>query len=360
MNADAGPQSAERRAVAAPPRGVAAEPRGVALEPPNPFEALRQIFAGYCLSRGLHVIADLGVADALGETARSASELAGSVGADPDALDRLLRLLSAHGIFEADHGKYRHSAASHLLRSDHPQSARPLARMFGLSLNWSAYGAMDHAIRTGRPAAEITMPGGFWSHFAEHPDESAVFNAAMAAKAQAQVAAIVPAYDFSKCERIGDIGGGRGHLLQAVLHSSPGAKGVLFDLPHVIGDVADIASDRLMLHGGDFFKDPLPECDAYLLMEVIHDWPDAESSAILGAIRRSAPAGATLLLIEEIVPEDPGPHWAKILDIHMLTLLGGRQRTLQEYEGLLRAAGFTLRREIGTAAGISILEAEAV
>jgi hypothetical protein len=95
-------------------------------------------------------------------------------------------------------------------------------------------------------------------------------------------------------------------------------------------------------------------------MEVIHDWPDAESSEILRAIRRSAPAGATLLLIEEIIPDEPGPHWSKLLDIHMLTLLGGRQRTLKEYEGLLRAAGFTLHREIGTAAGISILEAEAV
>lgn len=346
MSSTAGPQSAERQA------GTA--------EPPDPFESLRQIYAGYCLSRGLHVIADLGVADALGETARSASELAGSVGVDPDALDRLLRLLSAHGIFESEHGKYRHSPGSRLLRSDHPQSARPLARMFGLSLNWTAYGSMEHAIRTGRPALETTLPGGFWNHFATHPDESAVFNAAMAAKARAQVSAIASSYDFSRAERIGDIGGGRGHLLQAVLQSSPRAKGVLFDLPHVIADVADIGSERLALHGGDFFKDPLPECDTYLLMEIIHDWPDSESSQILSAIRRSAPAGATLLLIEEIIPDDPGPHWSKVLDIHMLTLLGGRQRTLKEYEALLRAAGFTLQREIGTAAGISILETQAV
>jgi hypothetical protein len=326
----------------------------------SPFESLRRVFSGYCLSRGLHVVADLGVADALGETPRSAAELAGSVGADPDALDRLLRLLSSHGIFESKHGRYGHSAASRLLRSDHPQSARPLARMFGLAMNWSTYGAMEHAIRTGRPAAEVTMPGGFWSHFAAHPDDSAVFNAAMAAKAQAQVASIVPIYDFSSCERIGDIGGGRGHLLRAVLQVAPHAKGVLFDLPHVIEDASDIASDRLALRGGDFFKDPLPECDTYLLMEVIHDWADAESAAILAAIRRSARPGSKLLLIEEIIPDDPGPHWSKVLDIHMLTLLGGRQRTLNEYEGLLRPAGFTLRREIGTASGISILEAEAV
>lgn len=326
----------------------------------NPFESLRQIYSGYCLARGLHVVADLGVADALGDTPRSAAELAGSVGADPDALDRLLRLLSAHGIFQSEKGRYHHSAASRLLRSDHPQSARPLARMFGLSLNWSAYGAMEHSIRTGRPAVEMTLPGGFWSHFAAHPEDSAVFNAAMAAKAIAQVAAIVPAYDFSKCERIGDIGGGRGHLLQAVLRSAPRARGILFDLPHVIADASDIASDRLALQGGDFFKDPLPECDTYLVMEIIHDWPDAESAAILGAIRRSARPGATLLLLEEIIPDDPGPHWSKVLDIHMLTLLGGRQRTLPEYEHLLREAGFALRREIETAAGISILVAEAV
>jgi hypothetical protein len=326
---------------------------------PNPFESLRQIYSGYAASRALHVIADLGVADALDESPRSAANLAKSVGADPEALDRVLRLLSSYGVFEATGDGYRHSPASRFLRSDHPGSARPLARMFGLPMNWSAYGELAHTLRTGRPATERTLPEGFWKHFSAHPEESAIFNEAMAAKARAQIPAIVAAYDFSKFERIGDIGGGRGHLLQAVLQAAPKAKGILFDLPHVTADAASAASDRLTLHSGDFFKDPLPECDAYIVMEVIHDWGDRESEAILKAIRRAAPSNAVLLLIEEIVPDDPGPHWSKVLDVHMLTLLGGKQRTFRQYESLLRAAGFAAKREIPTPFGISIIEATA-
>ncbi len=148
---------------------------------------------------------------------------------------------------------------------------------------------------------------------------------------------------------IGDIGGGSGHLLRAILaDAAPNAKGILFELPHVIEEASGMASERLVLQAGDFFRDPLPPCDAYLLMEIIHDWGDEESAAILRAIRSAAPDGARLLLIETIVPDDPGPHWSKMLDIHMLTLLGGRQRTTQEYEELLADAGFVLEREIDT------------
>ena len=326
----------------------------------NPFETLRQISAGYAVSRALHAVADLGVADALGDSPRSAADLAKSVGADPDALDRILRLLSSYGVFEAaDHG-YRHSPASRLLRSDQPGSVRNLARMFGLSINWSAYHEFGHTIRTGRPATEKSLPEGFWEYFSKHPEESAIFNGAMAGKAQAQVPAVVAAYDFSRFERIGDIGGGRGHLLQAVLQAAPKAKGVLFDLPHVVADAAATRSDRLELHAGDFFKDPLPACDGYIIMEVIHDWADQESEAILTSIRRAAPAGATLLLVEEIIAEGPGPDWAKVLDVHMLTLLGGKQRTLRQYESLLRAAGFAMKRDIPTPVGVSVIEAAAI
>ena len=132
---------------------------------------------------------------------------------------------------------------------------------------------------------------------------------------------------------------------------------MLFDLPHVVEDKGGAVSPRLTRQGGDFFKDKLPVCDAYLVMEVIHDWSDAESVSILKAIRRAAPSHAKLLLIEEMVPDEPGPGWSKILDIHMLVLLGGLQRTRAQYEALFDAAGFSFKREIETGAGISILEA---
>ena len=234
---------------------------GTAAEAANAFESLRQIYGGYCISRSLHIVAELGVADAIDTTPRSAAELARAVGADPEALDRILRLLSSNGVFESVNGGYAHSPSSFLLRSDHPQSARPVARMFGLSVNWSTYGALMHTARTGRPAAEIALPGGFWAHFAGHPEDSEIFNEAMVAKARVQIAAIGPAYDFSSSRHIGDIGGGRGHLLQSILQAAPQARGVLFDLPHVIGDAAGVQSDRLTLQAGDFFKDALPECD---------------------------------------------------------------------------------------------------
>jgi hypothetical protein len=281
---------------------------------------LQQIAGGYCLSQCLHVVANLGVADVLDEAPKTAADLATSVGANADALGRVLRLLSAHGMFESQGDKFRHSPASRLLREDHPQSMRGFVRMFGLPVNWAIYEALEHSVKTGLPAADKTVPNGYGAYYAQHPEASRIFNAAMVAKAHAQIGGIMAAYDFSGFGLIGDIGGGRGHLLHAILDSTPTAKGVLFDLPHVVEEAAGMASDRLRLQSGDFFKDTLPACDAYLLMEVIHDWGDEESVAILKAIRRAAPPHAKLLLIETIVPDDPGPDWSKMLDIHMLTL----------------------------------------
>ncbi len=324
---------------------------------PNPFHTLRQIAGGYCLPRCLHVVADLAVADVLDETPRTAADLAAAVGAHPDALSRVLRLLSAHGVFESQGDKFRHSPASRLLRTDHPQSMRAFARMCGLSINWAAYGQLDHSVRTGLPALDKVYPDGFWAYMAENPEANGIFNATMAAKAHGQVAGILAAYDFSGFSLIGDIGGGRGHLLRAVLGSAPTVKGVLFDLPHVIEEAAGIASERLTLQSGDFFKDALPVCDAYLVMEIIHDWADKEAVAILKAIRQAAPSHAKLLLLETMIPTDPGPDWSKMLDIHMLTWVGGWQRTRQEYETLFDSAGFSFTREIHTGADISIIEA---
>jgi hypothetical protein len=230
--------------------------------------------------------------------------------------------------------------------------------MFGLSVNWNTYGDFQHSLKTGTPATAKTLPRGFWGYFAENPDEGRIFNEAMMAKAQAQVPAVVAGYDFSRFATIADIGGGRGHLLQAILEANRSARGILFDLPNVIQDAAAVASDRLKLQAGDFFKDALPAADAYTIMEVIHDWADEESLAIFKAIRRAAKPGATLLLIEQMVPNNPGPHWSKTLDIHMLTLVGGKQRTRDEYAALLRGAGFSEPREHPTRSDVSILEAK--
>jgi hypothetical protein len=322
----------------------------------NPFETLRQISGGYCLARAVHVLAEFNVADALGETAQSATQLADAVGADGDALSRVLRLASAHGVFEQKGDTYQHSPASRMLRTDHPQSMRAFVRMFGLAINWDAYRELEYSVKSGRRAMEKTLPEGVWSYLGQHPEANSIFNAAMLAKAQGQIPAIVQCGNFSRFKVIADIAGGRGHLLSAILETAPATKGILFDLPHVVNEAADLASSRLTLQGGDFFKDTLPKCDAYILMEIIHDWPDREAVTILQAVRQAAPPGATLFLIETIVPEGPQPDWSKMLDIHMLTFLGGKQRTLKEYETLLGQADFEFKEEIDTGTGISIIE----
>jgi hypothetical protein len=323
----------------------------------NPAQVLRELAAGHILPRCLHTVAELGVADALDDAPRSVGQLAAAVGADVDALHRVLRLLAAQGLFELRGDEVLHTPMSRLLRTDHPRSMRPLARMMGLAVHWSSYGRFDHALRTGRPAIEQVAEGGLWAYLARHPDEGVIFDAAMQARSQVQVPAVVGAYDFRRFAVIGDIGGGRGHLLRAVLDGAAQATGVLFDLPQVLRDVQ--VSERLSLHPGDFFKDPVPACDAYLLMEVIHDWGDEESLAIFRAIRRAAPPAARLLIVEWLLTDDPGPQWTKTIDIHMLAVVGGRQRTLDEYRRLLEPAGFSLQREIPTASGISIVEAVA-
>lgn len=322
----------------------------------SPVQTLIDIAGGYPLARCLHIAADLGVADALDETPRSAGELAAAVGAHPDALHRVLRLLVAHGVFALQDAGFAHTPASRLLRADHPRSMRAFVRMFGLPLFWESQGALAESLRTGRVAAEELYPGGLYAYFAEQPEANTIFNAAMEAKGHGQIAGVLAAYDFSRFRTIADIGGGRGHLLQAILEAVPTARGVLFDLPHVVAEAEGFASERLTPQPGDFFKDPLPACDAYVVMEVIHAWDDGHALAILGAVRRAARPGATLLVVEQMIPEHAGPHWAKTLDLHMLALLGGRQRSRREYAALMEQAGFAFEREIGTGASVAILE----
>lgn len=322
----------------------------------SPVDTLLQLSGGAVLPRCLHAVANLGVADALGDTPQSAATLAAATGVNPGALGRVLRLLSANGVFDYRDGLFRHTAASRLLRADHPQSSRPFVRLLGLAPFWAVIGEMEYSLRTGLPATEKVLPGGLWGYLSGDAEAGRIFDEAMTAKAYGQVAGVVAAYDFSDFKVIGDIGGGRGHLLQGVLRSAASATGVLFDQPHVIQQASSVASDRLTLQAGDFFTDDLPACDAYLLMEVIHDWDDEQATRILRSVRSAAPTHAKVLIIEAIVADDPGPGWPKTLDMWMLAI-GGKQRTQQEYADLLANARFKFTREIDTHAGASIIEA---
>lgn len=274
---------------------------------------------------------------------------------DADGLNSVLRLLSAHGVFSLVSSGYQHSDASRLLRSDHPMSMPAFPQMMGLPVVLRSFDELAHSVRTGRPAIEMSDPDGLWGYLMGAPTERAVFDRAMTARAAGDTAAVLAAHDFSSSRRIVDVGGGRGHLLHAVLEATPDARGVLFDLPEVV-DKGGPAHPRLVRQAGDFFVDPLPAADTYLLMEVLHDWADAEVLAILTAVRRAATDHARVLLIEGILPDnlDPG---SLTVDVIMLAVTGGRERTTKELGKLLYAADFQLNSVTDTTGRLRIAEA---
>lgn len=326
----------------------------------SPADTLMEISMGFTLPRTLHVIAELGVADALGETPLSADALAAATGTNPEALNRALRMLSAYGIFEREGGVYMHTPASRLLRSDHPESIRSFVRMQGIPALWHVWEHFDHSLRTGRSAAEKSLPGGFWGYFADNPDHGRLFNDAMTGLTHAQVAGILKAYDFSHFGTIADIGGGKGDLLRAVLAATPHLQGVIFDLPNVIEQASAISSDRLSFEAGSFFEASLPICDAYMMKAILHDWSDQEAAQILKAIRRSAPRHAKLLLAEFLLPDDNDPSWTLFVDLIMLGELTGKERTQAEFRDLLGGTGFRLDRVIVTGFNTFLLEASVI
>jgi C-methyltransferase len=271
----------------------------------------------------------------------------------------VLRLLVSHGIFERDGAVYRHNDASALLRSDNPRSMRAFARMMGLPVFAKTWGVLDHSLISGAPAIEQVAVGGLWPYLQSHPDEAKIFNSAMESKAHADVGAVVSAYDFRPFNAIVDVAGGLGHLLRAVLDTAPSAQGILFELPEVIASLPE-PGPRETYRAGDFFTDPLPRADCYLLMEIIHDWSDAEAARILRAIRRASSPGATVLILGSIRDEGVDDTRAATLDVIMLAVTGGRERTADELGHLLRDAGFRPTALLETAGAMRVLEATAV
>jgi hypothetical protein len=324
--------------------------------PSDPGALLADLSRAHIAARCLHVIADCGAADAVGDAGATPAEIAARTGLEADALDRMLRLLAAHGVFaRRANGRYEHSPASRLLRTDEPGSLRSYVRMAGIPAFWDRFTELGRTARTGSPQHDMAS---LVEYFAAHPDENAIFNAAMVSKSRTVLPAVAAAFDFSPFDTIADIGGGRGHLLKAILARAPHAHGVLFERPHVIADTDPMP--RLSLVGGDFFTDALPAADLYLLMDLLHDWGDADAVRILSAVRRAARPRSRVLIIETLVPDIPGPHFGKTVDIIMLAVTGGRERTEKQQAALLASAGFEFLRVLPTASQYSLVEAAAV
>jgi hypothetical protein len=333
-------------------------------ELPPPFVLFRMV-TGYYVSRAIHVAAKLGIADLLAEGARGHDELARATSTHPDSLRRVLRLLAGAGVFtEEEDGKFALTPIGACLRSGVPGSMRAATLLFG-GITQEAWGDLLHSVETGEPAFRRVFGMDSFAYIAEHPDEAANFDAAMAGFTKRIASAVAEAYDFSPFHRIVDIGGGNGLLLAGILTAYPALAGIIFDLPHVAARAEeqirelDLA-DRCEIVGGDFFKEVPGGGDAYLLKHVIHDWNDDRATEILRNCRRAMGAEATLLIVEGVYPsrfdQSEESRGAAANDVNMLVCTGGRQRSEAEFRGLFDAAGFRLMRIVPTQAPVKVIE----
>jgi hypothetical protein len=319
------------------------------------------MMTGYWVSQALYVAAKLGVADLLAEGPRPIEDLAAATQTDAPSLRRVLRALASVGVFtEARPGTFALTPLAALLRTGTPDSMRALAIMYAEE-QYRAWGDVLHSVQTGETAFE-QFGTSYFAYLAQHPEADRVFNEAMTGYTTQFVGAAVDAYDFSPFKTIVDVGGSYGTLLAAILGSHPVARGILFDQPHVVAAagaqlaVAGVA-ERCTTVGGDFFVEVPAGGDAYVLAQILHDWDDERSVAILRQCRRAMPAHWKFLVVELVLPPGEEPFFDKGLDLHMLVLLGARERTAAEYRALFYAAGFELARVVATPAGPSVVEA---
>lgn len=312
--------------------------------------------------QAIHVAAKFALADLVASGPKSIKELADATHTHGSSMGRLLRALTTLGIFVEDTaGRYRQTALSDTLRSEHPESIRPLAMMLGAHFVWKPSGALDETVRTGQPSFERVYGAPFFEYLAGHSDDAAVFNTAMSSSPD-YLAAIVGAYEFSKFERIVDVGGGHGLLLAGILFANPRLCGVLYDLPAVVADTSALRkepiSQRCEIIGGDFFKGVPAGADAYILKGIIHDWNDEAALRILKNCRRAIHSDGTLLLAETVLSPSTDPASA-LMDMLMMVLTNGRERTESEFRSLLQEAGFSMVQVI-RAGGVSIIESRPV
>ena len=322
---------------------------------------LGQMITGYWMSQLIYVAAKLGIADLLQGEPLSPEELATKVKVQPEPLFRVLRALASVGVFEqyAD-GRFGMTPLADGLRSDVPHSQRALAIMSGEE-HFKAWGELLFALQTGKNAFEHLYGAPVFDYLSKHPEQAANFDAAMVSIHGRETAAMVDAYDFSPFGTVADVGGGNGSLLRGVLHKYPKVRGMLCDLPGVVQRAdpliaAEGLAGRIQTVPTNFFEAIPPGADAYLMRHIIHDWSDEKSHQILSNVRKVIRENARLLLIESVIPPGNEPCFGKLLDITMLLLPGGKERTQEEYRELLAKAGFRLDRIVPTEADVSILE----
>lgn len=318
----------------------------------NPQPFIRDLLWGFAKSQAVYVAAKLAVFDFLADGPKTSDELTDLVGAHEPSLRRLLRALTSVHLLIEDNGRFAATPLGDQLRSDHPESWRPFALSIGWSVNWRPWGELEKSILTGKPAFDQVHGIPFFEYFGQHPDDGAVFNAAMTSLSSVDLRAILAAYDFAEFGIVVDVGGGNGALLRGILERYPQVQGVLCDLPSVVANAYQIRNtaveSRCKLVSVDMFQSIPAGGDVYILKQILHDWNDDEVIQILRNCRQAISAHGKLLHIGEVLKPSNEPDFGKWLDLNMLIQLTGRERTKTEFRELYAVAGFKLTRVIPT------------
>lgn len=328
---------------------------------PAPQAVMARLLTGYWISQALHVAAHLGIADLLKEGPQTVTHLAKATGTHERSLYRLLRALASEGVFaEEGQGRFVLTPLGECLRSDVPNSQRAMALMNGEE-HYRCWGELLYSVQTGQPAFDKLYGQPIFPYLAAHPRQARIFDEGMVGVHGAETKAMLDAYDFHGIGTLADIGGGNGSLLAATLQRHPSLHGLLFDRPDVIERArtnlrAAGLENRCTLLGGNFFETIPGGGEVYLMRHIIHDWNDEQSRTILRHCRKVVPPSGKLLLIESVIPPGNEPSFAKLLDLTMLAIPGGMERTEAEYRELLASAGFHLARVVPTAAHVDVIE----
>ena len=323
-----------------------------------------QMMTSGIVSQSVCAAAELGIADLLKDGGRTSAQLARAAGADEQKLHRLLRFLASTGVFQASaDGTWQLTPLSDLLRSDAVGSMRAGARMMGRAS--AVLPHMVENIRTGKCAYTMAFGKPIFEDLGGNPEQAAIFDAAMVAFHGGEDAAVLDAYSYDGITTLADIGCGAGTVIIATLQRYPAMHGMLFDLPHVLSRTevnikAAGLTERCTLRGGSFFESAPEGADAYTMRHILHDWTDELCGKILSHIRHVIPASGRLLIVESVIPEGNEPSPGKLLDMVMMLLPDGLERTEAQFRGLLAGAGFAMTSVTPTQSAVSVIEARPV
>lgn len=316
---------------------------------------------GPLYASAVRVVVELEIADKLRDGAKTAVELAGGGNLHPQSLYRVLRFMASRGIFAEDgEGRFTLTPAAELLRSDAPGSLRAATLMLTADNMMEAGIKLLHGVKTGRCPFDHVHGAPFFAYLQNHPERAQVFDLGMAAFSDSENAPIAGAYDFSPYSRVMDVGGGHGGFLVEVLKKHPSLRGILYDQAHVAHGTKRLreggVAARAEVISGDFFHSVPRGSDVYVVKRVLHDWDDAKCVTILKHCREVLPPHGRVLVVDAVLAAGNAPDFAKAIDLMMMSVSTGRERTESEFKDLFAAAGLELTRVIPTPSMLSIVE----